>query len=243
MTSNDIKKTFLPQCDGRALDFIKICAAAFMVIDHINAIWFHYKFFSMLLIGRGTFPLFSYAVAVAVLKAPAALPRQYITRMFILAVAAQPFYMYALGKTDGNVIFTLAFGSLLAALSLRLKPWQMYILYIAALASVFLPPPFDFGLTGAMLPSALLLALRGEKSVYPFLLALIFFMNTGNVTEFLRLDARVWVVAGIGGLASALLPLAILDIAKSLPQKGRLLPKYALHVFYPAHLFLLKILS
>jgi hypothetical protein len=35
----------------------------------------------------------------------------------------------------------------------------------------------------------------------------------------------------------------VVDMAQRLPQAGRFLPKYALHVFYPAHLALLKLLG
>ena len=62
-------KTFIPQVDGRALDAIKICAAVFMVIDHINTTLLASTRLEMFLIGRITFPLFCYALAASMLKA------------------------------------------------------------------------------------------------------------------------------------------------------------------------------
>ena len=64
MKLENLAKNLLPQLDGRALDSIKICAALFMVIDHVNLMWLHETSFPMLLAGRGTFPLFCYAVAL-----------------------------------------------------------------------------------------------------------------------------------------------------------------------------------
>lgn len=214
-----------------------------MVIDHINLLWFDHAVLPMFLIGRGTFPLFCYAVAVAVMKAGPAGPRRYAGRLLLAAVVAQPFYYFSVGGGMANVIFTLAAGSLLAGLSGRLRPWQMYAIYSIALASMMWKLPLEFGLAGVALPSALLLALRGQKSVYPFLLLLLFFVNMGGFLEALIQGPVLSFAATfiIVGLAAAFLPLMVLDAARYMKQAGRLLPKYALHVFYPGHLVLLKI--
>ena len=96
MSNYNQQKSFLPQCDGAALDFIKSCAAIFMITDYINTIWFHQAFISMNFIGRGTFPLFCYAVAAAVLKVKDSslqreerkkIVRRYLKRLLILAAA------------------------------------------------------------------------------------------------------------------------------------------------------------
>jgi hypothetical protein len=110
---------------------------------------------------------------------------------------------------------------------------------------MLLPAPFEFGLVGVMLPSAIVLALRGQKSVYPFLLALLFFINAGDMLEPLRhgVNLNVWLAMFLIGVASTVLPLLVLDAAKNFKQDGRLLPKYALHIFYPAHLVILKLFT
>jgi hypothetical protein len=244
MLNNNHKKTYLPQCDGAALDFIKIAAALFMIIDHMNTIWFGHEYFLMILIGRGTFPLFCYAVAVAVMRAKGP-PLRYAARLAALAVLSQPFYYFAMGDKAVNVVFTLAAGSLVAALSSRLKLQHMYLLYAAAIVSMLWVLPLEFGLAGVMLPSAILLALRGHKGVYPFLVLLLLFINAAGMLEPVPESNLVMAVfaCGLLGLASIFVPYMVLDAARNLKQTGRLLPKYALHVFYPAHLALLKLLG
>jgi len=245
MSNNSSKKSLLPLHNGYALDFIKICAALFMIIDHVNFIWFNHKSLWMLLIGRGTFPLFCYAVAIAVLKTQGHIPARYVKRMFIFAVLAEPFHYFALEIPNGNVIFTLALGALVAAFVHHIKLWQIYTLYIGAVVSMLLPFLVEFGMVGIMLPSAIILALRGEKSVLPFLILLLFSVNMGNFLNELQkgINPTVLSAFSIIGITCIILPAIVLDLAKNFPQTKRLLWKYALHVFYPAHLFLLKIIG
>ncbi len=225
-----------------------------MVIDHINAIWLHHGEMLMGLVGRGTFPLFCYAVAAAVLKVKnSSLPpeerkksvRRYLIRLLVLALAAQPFYFFALGGNTVNVIFTLALGIVFAALSFRARLWQMYALYTAALFSMLWTLPLEFGLAGVMLPSAIVLVQRGYRSAWPFLILLLLFINAGGALEGLEahVSPLVWAYVALNGLFSSVLPWLVLDTANRLQQRGRFLPKYALHVFYPAHLAILKLLG
>lgn len=244
MSNNSPKKIFLPQCDGVALDFIKITAAIFMVIDHMNHIWFDYKYFSMIMIGRGTFPLFCYAMAMAILKAKTDMPLHYIKRLLILALVTQPFYYFSVSTEIGSVICTLALGSLLAVLMSRLKLWQIYLIYIPFIFGALWNFPVEFGLPGVALPSAFVLALRGHKSAYPFMLLFLLLMNPAGQYDILGGEypgPNVLVYYGLLGLACIILPWLVIDLARNFRQAGRLLPKYALHVFYPAHLFILKI--
>jgi hypothetical protein len=245
MFNNNSKKSFLPQCDGHALDFIKICAALFMVIDHMNAIWFGAAFFPVYLLGRAAFPLFCYAVAVAVMKKDPGGAARYAAKLLVLGALVQPFYQLALGAETGNVVFTLAAGAAIAAFSSRARSWQIYALYVVAALSMLLPIAVEFGLAGIMLPSAIVLALRGQRSVYPFLILLLFSINTGGMLETLRqgMGGNVWIAYLAVGLAGTLLPWLVLSIARDLKQSGRYLSKYSLHVFYPAHLLLLKALG
>lgn len=240
-----------------------------MIIDHINTIWLHQSVMLMELVGRGTFPLFCYAMAVAVLKVKdGPLPhdkkkkaiRRYLLRLFILAVVSQPFYFFAVGDNNVNVIFTLAVGVVFAALSFRVKLWQMYALYVLALVSMLWDLPVEFGLAGMMLPSAIMLVQRGNKSAWLFLILLLFFINAGGFLGGLRAHAgaAVWAYVALNGLCAIILPWLVVDMARRLPQpsrsdsdknsdagtaSGRFLPKYALYVFYPAHLAILKLLG
>ena len=118
----------------------------------------------------------------------------------------------------------------------------MYVLYTGAIASTLWAVPLQFGLPGVMLPSAILLVQRGHKSAYAFLLLLLLFINAGGMPDNTLHTLTVapmlfytWIC-----LAAIFIPLLVLDAARHMPQTGRLLPKYALHIFYPAHLLLLK---
>jgi hypothetical protein len=268
MKNNIPTKSFLPQCDGRALDFIKILAAIFMVIDHTNEICLQHTRLLMEMVGRGTFPLFCYAVAMAILKIKSAsipcegrgpdpakswIPAfagtrqaRYINRLFIGALISQPFYFFAFGGDTLNVIFTLALGAVFAIVSFRAQLWQMYALYIAAAVSMLWFVPLEFGFAGVMVPSAIVLALRGNKSAYPFLILLLVMMNAAGILPVIQhhqADLNSWIVAGLNGLASIILPWLALDLARALPQTGRWMPKYAFYVFYPAHLVILKLIA
>ena len=225
-----------------------------MVTDHVRTIWWHHSGMLTELIGRGAFPLFCYAVAVAVLKIgenPLSLAEkkkkvgQYLIRLFILALVSQPFYFFAVGGNTANVIFTLTLGVVFAALSFRAKLWQMYLLYVITLVSMLWLLSLEFGLAGVMLPSAIVLVLRGYRNAWPFLILLLFFMNDGGILDGLRrhADPAAWLAVALNGVSSIVLPWLTLDLARYISQRGRLLPKYALHVFYPAHLAILKLLT
>lgn len=231
-----------------------------MVIDHVNEICLGHTKLLMEMVGRGTFPLFCYALAMAAMKIRCSdfpLPERkkrmsrYMVRLFVGALIAQPFYYYAFsgdmpGNQTVNVIFTLALGAVFAAVSFRAKLWHMYALYVAAAVSMLWSAPLEFGLAGVMVPSALVLAMCGDKGVYPFLILLLVMMNSGGILNALQSHAvgfDSWVVVALNGLFSIMLPWITLDIARHMPQTGRLLPKYALYVFYPAHLVILKALT
>lgn len=216
-----------------------------MIIDHVNTIWFRSEHFSMLLIGRGTFPLFCYATAMMAHKATRKSLWKYTITMVILAVISQPFSQYALERgMSVNVIFTLALGGIFAVLARRMQAWQMCILYTLALLTLPLSAPLEYGFVGVAIPSAILLVMRGEKPAVFFLGLLIFAANaSGMVNELMEGRTALWIVNIIIWAAAVFIPLAILDIAKNMSQKGRFLPKYALHVFYPGHLFLLKVFA
>jgi hypothetical protein len=241
MSKYNTKKSFLPQCDGYALDFIKLSAALFMIVDHVNTLWLHQSVLPMALIGRGTFPLFCYAIAAGVLRTKDN-AKKYMMRLIVLAVISQPFYYFAFGGETLNVIFTLAFGAFFAVLALRVAAWQMYMLYVAALVSMLWVLPLQFGLAGVMLPSAIILVHRGQKNAWPFLILLLLFINAGGLLEGVH-NAAAWTMMALNGLASIALPWLVLDAARYMKQTGRFLPKYALHVFYPGHLAALKLLG
>jgi len=241
--------------DGYALDFIKFAAALFMVNDHINAIWLHHSHMVMLLLGRTTFPLFCYAVAVAVWKIDKAAPtpearaakvKRYFSRMMVLALLTQLVYPFSIGDYETvNVIFTLALGALFAEQALRLRPAVMYALFLASVIAMLWVQPLEFGLAGVMAPAAMLMAMRGDKKALCFTILLLLFVNAGGILEgFTRqIPAAAWAVYALTGVFSVVMPWFVLEMAAQLRGEGRFLPKYALHVFYPGHMLALRLLG
>lgn len=246
MNNNNALKTFIPQTDGRALDFIKVCAAVFMVIDHINMTLFDSTRPEMFLVGRATFPLFCYAVAVSLLKAgPEKGPHyawtRYAPRMLLLALITEPIAQFSrdIGPI-ANVIFTLGIGAAMAGLSYRLREWQIAALCALAVGLMYFPPVFEFSAAGAMLPAAFMLAMRGRPLGFICLALLLSTINLGGFASLLeKEDTDALVYASLAALASIATPLILIRYAATQPQDGRYLPKYFLHVFYPAHLLLI----
>lgn len=253
MVNPSFAKTLLPQTDGRALDFIKIAAAVFMVIDHINLIWFNGDVPGMFLVGRATFPLFCYALAVAFLKAgpeksPGYALRKYMPRLLVLAVVSEAVSLLTRDTGLLNVIFTLAFAAGIAGYSYRLKDWHLILLCILALfiddqCSLWLGERHvlpEFGVAGIMLPAAIMMYMQGRKGGLVSMLALIAVINLGQFSDIVsNLNAAVISYVALVWFSSTVLPWWVIQWSQRLPNEGRLLHKYALHIFYPGHLLVI----
>lgn len=241
-------KSFIPQTDGQALDFIKICAAVFMVIDHINTSLLGSTQPAMFLLGRAVFPLFCYALAMSLFRVgPEKMPRYAIRRiaprLLILAVITEPIAQLSrdIGPM-GNVLFTLGFGALVAGLTCRFKDWHIAALCLLSLLPLYFMPLIEFSTAGVMLPAAFLLVLRGRKIGYACVFMLLACINLpviGNITETVTSQDIMGIT--LTAAATIITPIALIRYAASQPQTGRYLPKYFLHVFYPLHLAIIGI--
>lgn len=232
---------------GAGLDFIKICAAVFMVIDHIDHILFDYTVFEMYLIGRGTFPLFCFAAACAILRATPDQARGQCLKLLFLAVLVEPVSILTRGPLVAdmpvNVIFTLAAGTALCLVLPSLPRLARHGVFALGLASVLLENTVEFGLMGVMLVPALFMVLRGDKTALPWVFLFLATINAGNLWAGLAAEqAFNWKSPLLAALAATILPFVVLDIAREIKSQKRLLSRYALHVFYPGHLALLGLL-
>jgi len=241
-----LRKSFIPQVDGRALDAIKICAAIFMVIDHVNHMLLQDAHPAMFLIGRATFPLFCYALAAGLMragpeKAPSYALKRYAPRLLLFAVLTEPIAQFSrdIGPV-GNVLFTLGLGAAMAGLSYRMKDWQIALLTVLSIGLLYFAPPIEFSMAGVLLPTAFLLTLRGHALGLPCLLALLATVNLCGF-QYLLEDETAPIAAFfvLVALATTIPPILIIRSLSQMPQDGRYLPKYFLHVFYPLHLLLL----
>lgn len=243
-------KSFIPQIDGRALDAIKGLAAVLMVIDHMNFFWFKDQVYEMMLLGRAVFPLFCYAVVMAMLRAPRK-TQHYLYSLLMLGLLSEPFVQLTRPDSPLNVIFTLALGVFVADIARKAKDWQLTLGFAAcAIATVVLKIPLEFGLSGVALPAAMMLVIQGRLRFVPLLLLLLFTMNVGGVSASMKdtpelnlLAPDVLFTMFSVGLGASLLPYMLLMAVRDLPQTGRWLSKYSLHFFYPLHQLLLWALA
>jgi hypothetical protein len=92
-----------------ALEVLKLAALVAMVVDHINKYALDHAYPMMEHIGRLAFPLFALVVA-ANLRWNTADPQRYFIRLAVWGIASQAIYTWATGRTDLNILLTLAIG-------------------------------------------------------------------------------------------------------------------------------------
>lgn len=89
------------------LEFIKWIAIVSMTLDHFGRILLENNLIC-LSIGRIAFPLFAFLIAYNYIFNTSN-KFNYIKRLFIFALISQPFFMYAFGFNNLNIMFTLSF--------------------------------------------------------------------------------------------------------------------------------------
>ncbi len=221
---------------------VKIVAAACMCADHAGYI-LHTGGLATYLTGRVAFPLFCFAAAVAILRLrddTAHLYRQAAVLLFF-AVLSEPVAQLArAGYMAVNVLFTLALGMAVAPALMATKTHVRAVVYALALAAFALPNAWEFGFAGMLLPVTLALALRGSCLDGAAALVLAGAVNFGGYAVF---DVAQPALAAVVVLCATLVPTAILFALNAYyaarPVQGRVLSRYMLHFFYPAHLLVL----
>jgi hypothetical protein len=177
-------------------------------------------------IGRLAFPLFALVVA-ANLRWNSADPQRYFMRLALWGMASQPIYTWATGRTDLNILLTLAIGVqlVLAVEALREQYSGVGVLWLMVVIAATLA--CDYRLTG------------------PLLVVLFhrWFARPGPCTALLM-------VLGVAALNTSLLfapaALASLIVAGAAawwrPSVPRL-TRYWVYPFYPAHLAVIRWLA
>lgn len=235
---------------GRPLDAVKILAAVAMVVDHFNAMLFDWQYTWAYLIGRAAFPLFCWAAAAAIIRArdDRALYRQ-AGILLLWAVLAEPISRYARDYEVANVLFTLALGVLVAPFYLRRGTIARLGLAWAAIVLTLCGGWWEFATSGLLLPAALAVMLRERRMIDVATVLLL--LATMNFRGLFFYEAVAVPLLAVTAIATIVLPLAILVMVRDVlpradagsPPPRRLLPRYALHVFYPLHIVVLWLLK
>ena len=235
-------ETLARRFEGAPLDAVKLAAATFMLVDHVNTVLLKSGVLLMWRFGRIAFPLF--CVVLACHLARGADPRRYAALLLVLAIPTQLAFGAAFGGELGNVLFTLAAGAALAGALIGADAKLQHRVLAAGALVVFAWPlrartGVDFGLGGMLLPAAITLTLAGSRAHGLWVAVLLFGLNTGGwrppAEAYWPAAARDAAFAVLGGAA-------VLALAATLQGRSRFLPRYALHVFYPGHLAALALL-
>ena len=206
-----------------ALEVLKLAALVAMVADHANKHALEGAYPMMEHVGRLAFPLFALVVA-ANLRWNSADPQRYFMRLVVWGMASQAIYTWATGRTELNILLTLAVGVqlVLAVEALRQHSsvvgvlWLM-LLTVAALAC-------EYRLTGPLL----------------VMLFHAWFARPGPYTAVLA-------ILGVAALNTSLLfapaALASLIVAGAVacwrPPMPRI-TRYWFYPFYPTHLAVIR---
>ncbi len=230
---------------GMRLDAIKISAILAMLIAHVNVIYFDNTFLPVLLLSRGWFSLFCYALACSVLRVQEQKKdlTPYMTSLLILAVITQPFYNIGFEFERANALFTLAAGAAFAFHFEKMSTLLKVIFYSLALIDATLfHSVWEYSIAGALLPATILMILK--KQPYA-LLGFMFMLLCSNMSPIFDYDSiSIWITDSVISFVIGMFGLILFFFVpiKLCPDKEkRILPRYAMHIFYPVHLLILGV--
>lgn len=175
-----------------SLDLIKWLAMLTMVIDHLRLVWPEME--HLFIPGRLSFPLFCIAIAANVSRTRpgeflTVANVRYLVLMLVFAAISEVPYRYISTSGSFNVLVTLAIGLVIAwGVQHRTVNSGVMALIATAIACV-LDDPLMYGLYGALVPAAALMAIKrpGVLWVLPALLCLLSNTRSSIVAEALEL--------------------------------------------------------
>jgi hypothetical protein len=151
-----------------SLDLVKWIALLAMIIDHI---WFLLPAETqeitrwMRVFGRLAFPLFSLAIATNVTRQPAGYPGgwKYLGGLLLFALLSQWSYSSYFENGRLNILFTLVLGLVVAQAAHHRMPRLIAAGVVALVIALTYRPLLSYGMTGVLLPGALLFALQARR--------------------------------------------------------------------------------
>lgn len=235
---------------------LQFIAAAAMLIDHISFLAPNYAvLYLMHFISRITIVIMCYFVAEGYYHTHDL--NKYVLRLGIFAAISQiPFYLYKIGAvptslyyfiagnySSRNVIFTLFVG--LCLLTVLKSQYKYRYKIIAVICSFFLVRNSDWSYAALLFILAFgLLHGNYKKQVSAFITALfiyVIYKHLGLTITFAKTgDIDIISLFNSVSYFGCLLALPILKMYNG--ERGGA-PKYALYIFYPAHLLILYIVK
>lgn len=232
-----------------SIDLIKWIALFTMIIDHT---WFvlpnetQETMYWMRIIGRVAYPLFCLAIAANIVRQPVGNPGgwKYLGGIFLFAILSQWPYSRFFDNGNLNIFFTLALGLFIAQAAHHKTPNLIACGLLALALAIAYRPALGYGVTGVLLPVALMFALKAqglESRIASWSLAtLLVVLANGGLQILLLSDQQLTdqTVIAVAAIASPLGLLLLQVRVRPLPPVGSWL-----YPLYPIHLMILKSLS
>lgn len=209
-------------------DFLKLVAALAMLIDHaalLPMIANSNTYIIMRMIGRISFPIFAYYIAVGFINTHNL--KKYVLRLAVCAVISQiPFALYFKNPLDLNVVFTFLL-AIAVVYFLKIK-WNY-----TAIALSLLP-----------VCTQILFSITTDYSTYGILTVVVFYLFINEPKKagiaFIILSIVFSVLTSSYVQLLSVLALPIIYFKQPVKIK---MPKYFFYYFYPGHIMVLYILS
>ena len=210
---------------------MKVIGIITMVIDHVGKVFFPYDLYWQM-VGRLCFPIFAFCLVVGFLYT--ANRRKYFTRLAVLALVSQPFYVFAFEYDywEPNIFVTLLLG--LASLWFLHKKWW---LAYAAVCIVVIVAPIDYGIEGMLMINCMYLfrntRLRAILSLSSLFIMQLFIALDGILSELILTQKfHLSPSPSLNFLGLFALPLLYANVGfKFKMSRG------FFYAFYPLHLF------
>ncbi len=184
---------------SNSLDLIKWLAMLTMVIDHLRLVWPELS--NLFIPGRLSFPLFCVAIAANVARSKrgellTAANGRYLALMLVFAAISEVPYRYISSSGSFNVLVTLALGLVIAWGWQHRNLLSSAMALLAAAIAYVLDDPLMYGFYGALVPAAVLIAIKGPGVLWLLPAALCLMSNTRSSIVTKALDLEVYSLAG-----------------------------------------------
>lgn len=195
MTTVHTTQHALLKSRSSSLDLIKWVAMLTMVIDHLRLVWPEMS--TLFIPGRLSFPLFCVAIAANVARSQSGelltpANGRYLLSMLLFAAISEVPYRYISTSGSFNVLVTLVLGLVIA------WGWQHRTLLSGAMALIattiayVLDDPLMYGFYGALVPAAVLLAIKKPCVLWLLPAALCLLSNTRSSIVIRAMDLEIY---------------------------------------------------